>query len=52
MIDKNAAGKRIAEIRRELGYSQAVFAERLGVSTQAVSKWETGLALPDIGVQK
>jgi transcriptional regulator with XRE-family HTH domain len=50
MIDKAAAGSRIAVLRKELGYSQAVFAEKLNVSTQAVSKWETGLALPDIEV--
>lgn len=48
MIDKTLAGSRIAMLRKELGYSQAVFAEKLGVSAQAVSKWETGLALPDI----
>ena len=45
MIDKTLAGSRIAMLRKELGYSQAVFAEKLGVSAQAVSKWETGLAL-------
>ena len=48
MIDKIETGKRIAVLRRELGYSQAAFAEKLNVSAQAVSKWETGLALPDI----
>lgn len=48
MIDKRAAGQRIAALRRELGYSQARFAEKLNVSTQAVSKWETGLSLPDV----
>lgn len=48
MIDKALTGSRIAALRKELGYSQAVFAEKLSVTTQAVSKWETGLALPDI----
>lgn len=48
MIDKRAAGQRIAVLRRGLGYSQAEFAEKLNVSAQAVSKWETGLSLPDI----
>lgn len=37
-------------LRKELGYSQSIFAGKLNVSTQAVSKWETGLALPDIEV--
>jgi len=50
MIDKGAVGRRIAILRQGLGYSQAVFAEKLHVSAQAVSKWETGLALPDIEV--
>lgn len=48
MIDKIEVGNRIAAIRNHLNYSQAKFAELLGVSTQAVSKWETGLSLPDI----
>lgn len=50
MIDKISVGKRISELRKSLGYTQAVFAKKLNVSTQAVSKWETGLALPDIEV--
>jgi transcriptional regulator with XRE-family HTH domain len=50
MIDKTAVGKRIFALRKELNYSQATFAEKLNVSTQAVSKWETGLALPDIEI--
>ncbi len=50
MINKAEVGNRIAAIRNHLGYSQAKFSEMLGVSTQAVSKWETGLSLPDIEV--
>lgn len=50
MIDKQAVGERIASMRRQLGVSQAAFAQRLHVSTQAVSKWETGLSLPDIEI--
>lgn len=48
MIDKIEVGKRIAELRKNLGYSQAALAERLNVSGQAVLKWETGQVLPDI----
>lgn len=48
MIDKTHFGKRAAILRRGLELSQAGLAERLGVSAQAVSKWETGAALPDI----
>ncbi|MDF2936360.1 MAG: hypothetical protein K0Q90_1733 [Paenibacillaceae bacterium] len=50
MVDKVLVGSRISALRKELGYSQAAFAEKLNVSPQAVSKWETGLALPDIEV--
>jgi ubiquinone/menaquinone biosynthesis C-methylase UbiE/DNA-binding XRE family transcriptional regulator len=48
MINKTEAGKRIIALRKELGYSQSDFADKLNVTPQAVSKWETGLALPDI----
>lgn len=48
MIQKVHFGKRIAGHRKRLGYSQAELSERLGVTSQAVSKWETGAALPDI----
>lgn len=34
--------------RVELGLTQAQLAERIHVSTQAISKWETGTGLPDI----
>ena len=50
MINKTIIGNRIAAFRKALNYSQAVFAEKLNVRTQAVSKWETGIALPDIEV--
>lgn len=41
-------GERIAQLRRAAGLSQEQLAEALEVSRQAVSKWETGQALPDI----
>lgn len=40
-------GKRIALCRKQAGLSQEQLAERLGVSRQAVSRWETGDATPD-----
>jgi transcriptional regulator with XRE-family HTH domain/ubiquinone/menaquinone biosynthesis C-methylase UbiE len=48
MIDKTQTGKRITVIRKKLGLSQSALAEKLNVSTQAVSKWECGLAIPDV----
>ena len=38
-------GQRISRYRKELGISQEALGERLGVSRQAVSKWETGVSL-------
>ena len=37
-------GEKIALRRRSAGLSQEALAERLGVSRQAVSRWETGLS--------
>lgn len=41
-------GERIAYYRGKLGLSQGELAEKLGVSRQAVSKWETDAGLPDL----
>lgn len=40
-------GQRISELRKSHGYSQEYVAEQLGVSRQAVSKWETDTSAPD-----
>lgn len=42
-------GKKIALCRKELGMSQEALAVEMGISRQAVSRWETGEALPDTG---
>ena len=42
-------GERIQALRRERGMSQEGLAEVLGISRQAVSKWEKGLSCPDTG---
>ena len=41
-------GKRIVSHRKRLGLTQDQLAERLGVTAQAVSKWENDLSCPDI----
>lgn len=48
MINKVHFGKRISALRQKTGLSQTELAERLGITSQAVSKWETGHAIPDI----
>ena len=41
-------GTRIAALRRERGLSQEQLGEKLGVSRQAISKWESGQTNPDV----
>jgi transcriptional regulator with XRE-family HTH domain len=47
-IMENTLGTRIATLRKEKGLTQEELAEKLGVSSQAVSKWENDLSCPDI----
>lgn len=42
-MNQEKIGKFIAECRKENGYTQAVLAEKLGITDRAVSKWETGV---------
>ena len=39
---------KLKEIRKTEGLSQEKFAEKIGVSRQAITKWETGKGMPDI----
>lgn len=48
MEEKQTFGAYICRRRRELGLTQKEFAQRLFVTDSAVSKWERGLAYPDI----
>ncbi len=41
-------GENIRRLRREANMTQEDFSARMGVSGQAVSRWETGTAYPDI----
>ena len=41
-------GQKIALKRKENGLTQEELAEKIGVSSQAVSKWENDLSYPDI----
>lgn len=43
-------GENIAALRKNRGFTQEELAKRLGVSPQAVSKWENGTACPDIAL--
>ena len=48
MIHPEALGCHIAERRRRLGLTQCQVADRLGLTPQAVSKWESGVSCPDV----
>lgn len=48
MADNMIIGSAIAQLRRAMHMTQQVLAAHLYVSHQAVSKWENGVALPDI----
>lgn len=37
-------GQRIQQLRKAKGFSQEELADRVGVSRQAVSKWESGVS--------
>ena len=50
MIDAAKVGRQIADLRKVKGLTQSQLGERLNISFQAVSKWERGETLPDVGI--
>jgi len=48
MFDTDKFGQRLQDARKKKGMTQEELATRMGISAQAVSKWETGLSYPDI----
>lgn len=49
-MENMTMGKRIMSLRKEQGLTQEQLAEKLGVSAQAVSKWENDVSCPDISI--
>lgn len=43
-------GKNIYELRKEKKLTQGQLAEKLGISEQAVSKWENDICAPDVSL--
>lgn len=50
MINTTVLCENIATQRKKLGLTQNRLARMLGVSAQAVSKWERGISCPDISL--
>ena len=48
-MDQIKIGKFIQEKRKEQGLTQSELAEKLNITDRAVSKWENGKCLPDVG---
>ncbi len=49
-MDQLKIGKFISSLRKDIGVTQQVLAEHLGVTDKAVSKWERGISCPDISL--
>ena len=49
-MNQEKIGKFIAECRKEQNYTQAVLAEKLGITDRAISKWENGKSMPDASI--
>lgn len=47
LIDETKFGNQIYERRKAQGLTQEQLGKELGVSSQAISKWENGESLPD-----
>ncbi len=48
MLNTEEFGRRLSHLRHKAGKKQHQVADDLGVTPQAVSKWERGLSCPDI----
>lgn len=46
-LDQKIFGEKLRNHRKRLAMTQEEVAEKIGVSAQAVSKWESGDCLPD-----
>lgn len=43
-------GQRFSRLRKNKGYTQDDIANKVNVSSQAVSKWENDINMPDVGI--
>ena len=50
MIDQVKIGAFLKELRKEKGLTQEQLAEKFGVSSRSVSRWENGNTMPELGI--
>lgn len=46
-VDQYAIGNNLARLRREMGMTQEMLAEKLSLNYRTISRWENGICLPD-----
>ena len=51
-MNQEKIGKFISKLRKDKKLTQEQFSEKMGVSTNAVSKWERGISFPDVSLLK
>ena len=49
-LNSNAIGENIRRCRKAKGLTQDALAQQMNVTAQAISKWENGQSMPDIGL--
>ena len=49
-MDQKKTGGFLKELRKEKSLTQEQVAEKLGVSSRTISRWETGAYVPDISI--
>jgi transcriptional regulator with XRE-family HTH domain len=47
---KETFGQRFTRLRKQRGLTQEELGEKIGISGQAVSKWENDASMPDVGI--
>ena len=47
MMDNTVVGNQIAFLRKQNNFTQEELGEKLGITAQAISKWENGHTLPE-----
>lgn len=49
-MNQQKTGNFLKDLRKDKGLTQEQLAERFGVSSRTVSRWETGSNMPDLGI--